>query len=125
MRRPGHALFESAHAFAKTAHQFGYLSSAEQNQHDDRDDQPVHWEFHIASYACQPHLTTLLQNQAVITGRKLKYNTLVPGPARHPFPVQVFEQRDGILAGNPGQVLKNRHGNSLAVIFLKCSKLAL
>src|SRR5258708_7567229 len=45
----GHTFLKTANTFAKPAHQFGDFAAAKKDQHDDRDNQPVHWKFHKAS----------------------------------------------------------------------------
>ena len=41
--------------------------------------------------------------------------------ARGAFTIQIFKQRDGVFAGDAGQILKNRHGDSLAFrLFVGC-----
>jgi len=46
---------------------------------------------------------------------KSKYNTLVSGAAGNPLAVEIFEQWNGIFAGNAGELLKSGHGDSLAL----------
>src|SRR5215831_14964358 len=45
----GHAFLETAYAFTQSAHKLRDLAAAKKNQHDDQNDEPVHWEFHTAS----------------------------------------------------------------------------
>src|SRR6266481_5408211 len=51
----------------------------------------------------------------VPTSGNLEYNTLIPGTARNPLPVQVFQQRDGIFSRNARQFLESRHADALAL----------
>src|SRR5258708_28488987 len=44
----GHAFLKAANTLAHPAHQFWDFAAAKKNQHDDRDNQPVHWKFHKA-----------------------------------------------------------------------------
>ena len=37
------------------------------------------------------------ESQFASLGTNLKYNTLIPDPARQVFPVQILEQRDGVF----------------------------
>ena len=53
----------------------------------------------------------------------LEYNTLIPGPARHPLPVEVFEQGDGVLPRDSGQFFEGRHVNSVALGFFVSGEL--
>src|SRR5216684_227603 len=59
-----------------------------------------------------------LARQAAVTAR-LQDNTLVARAPRNPFPVEVLQQRDGILPCDSGQLLKNRDGDSLALGLLE------
>src|SRR5712692_7261020 len=59
-----------------------------------------------------------LARQAAATAR-LQDNTLIARAPRNPFPVEVLQQRDGILPGDSGQLLKNRDRDSLALGLLK------
>src|ERR1700756_4412642 len=45
---------------------------------------------------------------------KLKYNTFVSLSAGEAFAVQVFEQRDGVFAGDASQIFESGDGDSLA-----------
>src|SRR5713101_1225980 len=59
-----------------------------------------------------------LARQAATTAR-LQDNTLIARAPRNPFPVEVLQQRDGILPCDSGQLLKNRDGDSLALCLLE------
>src|SRR6266852_8216805 len=57
------------------------------------------------------------------TNANLKYNTLIPGTARNPLPVQVFQQRDGIFSRNTRQFLESRHADPFTLNSLVNQKL--
>src|SRR6266446_2889973 len=60
--------------------------------------------------------------RSAVNSKNLKYNTLIPGPPRDSLPVQVFQQGNGVLAGNPRQFLENRHRDALALGLLERRK---
>ncbi len=50
---------------------------------------------------------------------KSEYNTLVSGAARNPLAVKIFKQRNGVFAGNAGELLESGHRDSLALRLLE------
>src|SRR5215475_5613678 len=44
-----HPFLKTAHPFAKPAHEFRNFATAEQDQDNDQENQPVDWKFHNAS----------------------------------------------------------------------------
>src|SRR5882762_9743195 len=47
----------------------------------------------------------------------LQDNTLVASAPRDSLAIQIFKERDRILAGDAGQLLENRNGDTLALVF--------
>src|SRR6266849_3164486 len=62
--------------------------------------------------------------RSAVNSKNLKYNTLISGPPRDSLPVQVFQQGNGVLAGNPRHFLESWHGDALALGLLVGRKLA-
>ena len=48
---------------------------------------------------------------------KSQYNTFVALPPRDALAVEIFEQGNGVLAGNTGEIFERRHGDSLTIRF--------
>ncbi len=99
--RPRHTFLKPAHAFTQSPHQLRNLASPKKHENDNRDNQQMHWAVpHRAptfrAGSNEPARSYALQT----TSHTLKYNTLIPGPARHTLPVQVFEQRNSVLPRN-------------------------
>src|SRR5882724_6869474 len=49
---------------------------------------------------------------------KSQYNTLISGPARYPFAVEIFQQLNGVLPRNSSELLEGRHRYSLVLRLL-------
>src|SRR6266481_9713502 len=72
-------------------------------------------ELHRPSYV--PGAGSVARDKRLFFNSKLvkasKNNTFVTPPAGDAFAVQIFEQRDGVFAGDAGQFFKRGHGDSL------------
>jgi hypothetical protein len=110
-----HAFFKAADAFANPAHHFRNFLSSEQEDDDRQNDQPMNWA--KFSHVYLPSRGRRFNERRFESpGFNLKYNTLIPDPARQVFPIEILEQRYCVFARHPCKFFKRADGKPRAAL---------